>query len=603
MPVVGIPVKQIKKFLGIKVLSEELIKVLESLGCDVEGFVNVNRYKCQKCLGIMEVNKDEVEPAVCMYCGCDFREDTSKRILLSEEEVIKMELLAVRPDIFDIGGLKRMLQGYYEREVGLKEYKAKEAKITLEVDPITSKKNSYRPFIVCAVIKNVTLDDTFLRTLMTLQENLHWALGRGRRVASIGIYDLDLLNPPFQYTAFGPEELTFTPLAMKGISLTPKQILKEHLKGKAFSFLLKDFDKYPFLIDTKGKVLSMPPIINSEDCKVTLNTKNLFIDVTGISEKILNKTLNIITCNLKEIDKNCEIEKVRIKYQDREVDTPDFRPQEMILDPNVVNKILGFSLDTEEIIKLLKRMRHNAEKIDDKKIFVQIPPFRNDVIHPRDLIEDIAIMYGYQNIKPQVIKTTTESGEYQLLKTCNQIRSILTGLGFFEIITLMLTNPEVHYNKLNLPVDKKMVKIENPVSFEQTIIRTHLCSGILDTFYHNIHNELPQKIFEIGDITLLDEKTETGTSDYKYLGVGITSSKVGFSDIKAVLEAYCYEMKIKVNYRESNLGFFIPGRQCEIFRDDRKIGMMGEVYPEVLERFNLLHPVVLFNLEIGKHKL
>jgi phenylalanyl-tRNA synthetase beta chain len=603
MPVVGIPIKQIKELLFKNVSSHELIKDLESLGCDVEGLTNLNRYKCQKCQGITEVTQDEAAPAICMFCGFDFREDTSKRVRLKEIEVIRMELLAVRPDIFDFGGLTRMLQGYYEKEAGLKDYKVSQAKITLEVDPITSKNSSYRPFIVCAVVRNVTSNDTFLKTLMSLQENLHWALGRNRKIASIGIYDLDLLNPPFRYTAFDPEELTFTPLAMQGKALTPKQILKEHPKGKSFAFLFKDFKKYPFLIDAKGKVLSMPPIINSEDSKVTLNTKNLFIDVTGTSERVLDKALNIIVCNLKEFDKNCEIEKVRVKYEDKEINTPSLNPQEMDLDCRKVNKILGLSLDQEEIIKLLKKMRHNAEKRDDNTISVQIPSYRNDIIHPRDLMEDIAIMYGYKNIKTKVIKTSTESSEYPLLKTCNQVRSVLVGLGFIEITTLMLTNPEFHYHKLNLPINKRMVKISNPVSFEQTMIRTHLCSGILDTFYRNIHNELPQKIFEIGDITLIDGDSEIGTLDYKYLAAGITGSKAGFAEIKALFLAYCYEMRFNATYKESNLSLFISGRQCEIFKDKLKIGMMGEVSPEVLERFNLLHPVVLFNLEIGKHEL
>ncbi|MDY6862758.1 MAG: phenylalanine--tRNA ligase subunit beta [Thermodesulfobacteriota bacterium] len=603
MPVVGIPLEEIKKSLGTKILSRELVKVLESLGCDVEGFAKLKRYKCQKCQNITEVTQDEAEPAICTLCGFDFREDPTKRIIQKDVEVIRMELLAVRPDIFDFGGLTRMLLGYYGKEVGLKDYDLSLGEVTVNVDPITNKKRSYRPFIVGALVRTITANDIFLKTVMTLQENLHWALGRNRKLASIGIYDLDRLTPPFTYTAFAPEALSFTPLAMKDKALTPEQILKEHPKGRAFAFLLKDFEKYPFLIDSKGKVLSMPPIINSEDSRVTVNTKNVFIDVTGIQKRILDKALNIMVCNIKEIDKNCEIEKVVIKYEDEEIVTPDFKPQEMILNCSEANKILGLSLDKEDIINLLKKMRHNAEKREDNKIRVQIPPYRNDIIHPRDLIEDIAIMHGYKNIKPRFIKASTESSEYPLLKSCNQIRNILTGLGFIEITTLMLTNPKAHYDKLNLPVDGGSVKILNPVSHDQTIIRTHLCSGILDTFYRNIHNELPQKVFEIGDITLIDEGMETGTSDYKYLAVGITSSKAGFADIKAVFEAYCFEMQINTVNIESDLELFIPGRQCEIFKDKKKIGMMGEVYPEVLERFNLLQPVVLFNLEIGKHEL
>ena len=128
---------------------------------------------------------------------------------------------------------------------------------------------------------------------MHLQDKLDQTNGRNRQKTSIGIYNLDLIKPPIDYTAVKPEEVSFVPLGFSE-KMSLDEIFEQHPKGIEYGHIVKKNPLYPMLFDNEGKVLSFPPIINSNDLgKITEQSRNLLIEVTGTLHKTVLNTLNL----------------------------------------------------------------------------------------------------------------------------------------------------------------------------------------------------------------------------------------------------------------------------------------------------------------------
>jgi len=207
-----------------------------------------------------------------------------------------IEAFPNRPDLLSIEGFVRALRGFLSIEVGFKKYDLKDSRIKLYID--SSVKN-VRPYIASGIVKNVALDNQGLKSLMDLQEKLHLTHGKNREKVAIGVHDLDKVEAPFLYKAVKPDEISFIPLDMNE-PLNLRQILQRHPKGRDYAGILKNFDRYPIILDKNNNVLSFPPIINGELTRVTENTKNLFIELTGTSNLAVNQALNIVIASISD---------------------------------------------------------------------------------------------------------------------------------------------------------------------------------------------------------------------------------------------------------------------------------------------------------------
>jgi phenylalanyl-tRNA synthetase beta chain len=311
--------------------------------------------------------------------------------------------------------------------------------------------------------------------------------------------------------------------------------------------------------------------------------------------------LNIITTSLKEIAPRCVVGQVDISYQDRKVLTPDYTPQKMMVSSDLANHTIGIKCDGLEHKMLLERMRHEVEVFDDR-LLVNVPSYRNDIMHERDLHEDIAIAYGYHNIAPTYVRTQTFGQGRDEQKLAAIVRDVMIGMGYTEVITLILLSPQKHFDNLRLPPTENHVVIENPVSQDQSIVRQSLIPGLLETFSHNINNELPQLIFEVGEVTELDAQCETGAREILKVAVGIIGPKVGFTDMKQTAHTLLHELDARLEVKSIEHPTLLSGRAAEIIArkgDKAEVkGMMGEVHPEVLANFNLVHPVAVLEMEL-----
>jgi phenylalanyl-tRNA synthetase beta chain len=516
---------------------------------------------------------------------------------------------------------------------------------------------SWRPHIACAVIEDVEFDDDSIKLLMKLQENLHWALGRNRKHASIGVYDLDNLGgeTDLEYTTENPA-FAFVPLGAEPGSkpATLDAILAEHPKGKAYAHLLEKFARYPILRTRSGRVLSMPPIINSEETRVHKDSHRLVIDVTGTGSRIVNRTLAILVTSLLEHHPRAVLRSVTIEnatppdeapsmHSRSGSDTasgshsrsgsdstasshfrsgsdtassshsrsgsdataatvslrsPDLSFQTLMVDPRATARILGIPLESETVARLLEKMRHRVTA-EGNKLRVEIAPYRNDILHERDLMEDAAIAFGYRNIPRTLVPSLTVGKELDSTVIGNSLREVMIGLGFLEVMTLSLTSPEQSDRLLGLPDHRDTPLLDNPISGEQTQLRTSLLPGLLSTLARNRHNALPQEIFELGEVTFLDKEAETGAREHLHLSFALISPKAGFADGRALVEAVTRELGWPLRLQAAEQPFLIAGRSAWFEAPSgARVGLFGELHPEVLDRLGLHNPVVIAEMAV-----
>jgi len=606
VPVLGIPLDELFARLGETIEPGELEHQLHRFGCSVEGWATVTRWRCPSCGTLSEGGEEAVPPPECEGCGADLRSPATPAAPAGQVRVLRMELLAVRPDLFGPEGLARGLRGFLRRESGAPRYRVEPGQWTVDVDPGLAGPGVHRPRIVAAIVRGLTLDDARLRGLMKLQENVHWALGRDRKLASIGVYDLaTVAGPALAYRAVDLDALRFVPLgfdpAQPHAALTPREILQKHPKGTAYAWLLEGNTKAPLLADAKGGVLSMPPIINSEATRVTAGTTDVVIDVTGLADRHIDKALAMVVTSLLEACPGARAETVTVRYADGTRVTPDLAPHEVLLDPESAGRLIGVRWTATEVAELLGFMRHDAT-VADGKVRVLVPAWRSDILHPRDLVEDAAIAHGYDRIPPVGLAAATIGLPQPREETAVRARAALAGLGFLEVMTLALTSEEATYRRSGLPDEDRHVTIENPISVEQTMVRVSVVPGLLETLAINLGHPYPQRIGEVGLVVHADPAQETGAAETMVAGFALAGDGLGYADARSALDALLRETGRDaggVSYRALDWPLFIPGRGAELLdRAGERIGVVGEVHPEVLTRYRIIHPVALAEMTL-----
>jgi phenylalanyl-tRNA synthetase beta chain len=598
MPIVSIDLAWLNRLLGKEYPTETLRESLDQIGCDVEDVVEIGLSRCPQCDSLVENPQGQDEAKACGFCGCE--SETAFKPA-GRHEALRLDLLADRPDLFDAGGLARALRGTLGIESGLPRYVVKDSDLTVTVDKSLTDKSSYRPFIACAAMTLPAIDETSLIAIMKLQENLHWGVGRDRKLSSIGVYDLATITGPIAYRTLDPDKEPFVPLGMPGKKMSGRQILESHPKGMAYAELLQPLNRYPVLVDSKGQVLSMPPIINSDETKVKKGTTRVFIDVTGISKAAVTKSLDTLVSSLAEIGGT--IETVTIVDADgKQRVTPDLTPRSTEVDLAEAKRWLGLPLDEKSLADSLKKMRFDIAptKAGGGRFEVSYPAYRTDIRHMVDLFEDVAIGYGYGNIEPRLVRSMTVGAPRPEEVLSDRVRQVLIGLGYGEIMSLPLTTEEHQFERLRLPAPEKYPQVTNPKLKAYNVVRGHLLGGIFEALRENRRRPMPQRMFEIDNITELDDTAETGAAEYRKVALAEIGRESGFAAARSVVDALLRELGWQAEYRASEHPTFVPGRAAEVLVDGKSIGILGEVHPEVLTNFGLTFPVALAELTLER---
>lgn len=548
MPMVEFPLSELRSLIGKPLTLEELEDVLFKIGMELEDYIK-------------------------------------------GEDICRIEITPDRTDLISVEGLARALRAYLGIEVGLPKYEILKPKIEVIVDSEVVK---IRPYIVNAVIRDITLTEDEIKYFMNLQEKFHATYGRNRRKVAIGFYRMELIKPPIYYRAELPSEIRFAPLGFAR-EMSGDEIMQTHPKGLEYTFLFENENRLPALVDSAGKYLSIPGIINSNDLgNIEAGTQDLFIDMTGSHLGALKETLNIIVTALA--DREGKIEQVRVRYPDSDLVLPNLTPKQKELSVDYCNEITGLKLSSKRIAELLRRMNYDVE-ISDKTLKVMISPTRTDVLHPLDIIDDVIRAYTFDKIEPVAPDISTIGETLGLEKLSDKARDIMVGLGFHEVITLILSNDRDQAKLMNVD-DYEFVELEGAKAIEVNIARKWIIPELMKTLRSNRHAAYPQLIFECGDVIILDNKADTNARNERRLAALSAHSNSGFTEIKAIVETVLRNLDAKFSFREIEHPSFISGRVVEILIERYRAGIVGEMHPIVLENFGLRIPVSAFELNL-----
>jgi phenylalanyl-tRNA synthetase beta chain len=222
-----------------------------------------------------------------------------------------------------------------------------------------------------------------------------------------------------------------------------------------------------------------------------------------------------------------------------------------------------------------------------------------DVMHQVDIIEDVAIAYGYNNIEPTWRELPTTGKAKPDQRYIDVARELMVGLGYQETLNTTLTNQETLFKKMNTE-PTKIIELANPKIATMTCLRNWLLPSLMEFLSINQSVEFPQKIFELGKVTLLAENKETRTRDEDWLAAVTTHPNANFSEIKSSLDSFMGNFGVEWQIKETTHPSFIEGRAGKVIVNDTIVGIVGEVNPLVLEMWKLENPVAAFQINFQR---
>lgn len=499
------------------------------------------------------------------------------------EDELEIEINSDRLDMLSPEGIKRAVDGILGRKLGEAKYEVVPTNYQLIIDDVES-----RPYALAAVVYDVKLDDDRIKELIQFQEKLHCTIGRKRKKVAIGIHDLDKIDGKVIRYSKVPLDYRFIPLnSDKEMSVSA--VISSTEQGKLYGNISIKDNYSPAVLQEDGQVLSIPPVINSNKTKIDSSTKNLFIDVTGTNFDAVAQTLDLLVSNLAEGGSKIGTVKVS-RYTSS---SPLLIHNKLVVKTSDINKRLGLSLSTEEIAKYVRMMRMDAN-INGDEVEVIVPQYRIDIMTYVDVAEDVAMAYGYKSFSlPQY----TSKGIGELLpitKLERAFRDLAIGGGFQEIFTFVL-------NKSSYLLYNDFVKIKNPITVEYDAVRNSLIWNMLKFLAKNQHARFPIKVFEVGDVVVKSEESDTGYKNDARACLAIMNSRVSYEELQSVVHQILYNLKGKEpRYVRQDKDYFIKGRSAKIMFDNNVVGEIGEISPQVLEKFNIENPVVIAEIYLEK---
>ncbi|XWS50856.1 hypothetical protein CRYUN_Cryun12cG0125500 [Craigia yunnanensis] len=530
---------------------------------------------------------------------------------LDDEVIYKIEVPANRYDLLCLEGLAQALRIFNGQQKIPRYTVANIGKKSMLKIHVKKETSLIRPFVVCAILRGMTFDEASYNSFIDLQDKLHQNICRKRSLVAIGTHDLDTLQGPFTYEALPPPEINFVPLKqVKNFRANElMEFYKSDLKLKKFLHIIEKSKVFPVIYDRNRTVLSLPPIINGAHSAITLKTKNVFIECTATDLTKAKIVLNtMVTTFSAYCGRKFEVEPVEVILFDGNSSVyPDLSEYNMEVPLSYITGSIGVPLELDEVTSLLNQMQLHAEQagLGDNNIIVSVPPTRSDILHPCDVMEDVAIAYGYNNIPRRKLSSLKPLPLNQL---SDLIRYEIAMNGFTEVLTWILCSKKENFEMLNRKDDKSTaVVIGNPRSSDFEVVRTSLMPGMLKTVGHNKDHPKPIKIFEVGDVVLLDEKKDVGASNRRLLAALYCGANSGFELIHSLVDRIMEVMGTPFVPVGNSAGYyielsdepeFLSGRQAKIIYKGRRIGIFGIVHPEVLNNFDIPDPCSFLELDI-----
>jgi len=522
--------------------------------------------------------------------------------------IFKVDIPANRYDILCIEGLCRAINIFNNKTPD---------KYTLEGSPVEKiiveeSTAAVRPVVMGAVLRDVTFTEASYESFIDLQDKLHQNLARQRTLSSIGTHDLDTVKGPFRYVARKPEDIKFVALKQEKEMSAP-QLLEMYEKDsfmKQYVPIIKEKERYPLILDSNETICSLPPIINGEHSKITLATKNVFIEVTGTDWAKTNIVLDTIVTMFSEYcAEPFKIEPVEVEYYSGKKEiTPSLKYWEESVDPEYIRRQIGLPQDVtaETMAKLLSRMGL-VSRYENEKIISRIPPTRHDILHPCDIMEDVAVAYDFNKLVMTMPPTNTVAKQLPINKLCDLLRVDVAAAGFCEALTFALVSRADIGEKMGFDkLPAEAVTVSNPKTAEFQVCRTGLLPGLLKTTQANRKLPLPLKLFEVSDVVLKDDTTHTGCRNERHMSALCYSNTSGFEVIHGLLDRVMELLEVPPCEAGSADGYYIKKGSsptyfqvcADIYLWNEKVGQMGVIHPNTLKAFDLPNPVSAFEINL-----
>ncbi|OLP92015.1 putative phenylalanine--tRNA ligase beta subunit [Symbiodinium microadriaticum] len=615
-------------------------------------------YDClQKALGndVTEESFDEL----CFEFGLELDDVTSQKEMVEKERgadaaadmsdrvIFKVDVPANRYDLLCIEGLVRSLQ-IFKGVIPAPLYKLSMPKPLPQMTMTVKKETAQiRPFVVCAILRNVTFDKDRYDSFIELQDKLHQNICRKRTLVAIGTHDLSTLKPPFTYEALPPNQIHFTPLnqteEMDGNRMM--EVLSAHQQLKTYLPIIRSSPVYPVIYDSNRVVLSLPPIINGEHSKIKMETKDVFIECTATDLTKANIVLNTVVAMFAEYCKEPFVaEPVEVIYEsdypgnsfiqpgDKRL-YPALEPRAMKAKISRMKASLGLDkLSGAQVRDYLRKMSLPCD-IDSKDadiLDVQVPITRSDIMHECDLIEDLAIAYGYNNLETSVPQTVAVSAGQPVNNLSDLARGELAMAGYTECMNWSLLSKKENFTFMRreskveelwrtvkqpyeyIPT-APAVSVSNPKTKDFEIIRTSMMPGILKTLANSKQLPPPIKLFEVGDVVIQEPTREVGCKNVRRLVAVHANMRSQFSLLHGVLDQLMYSLNCEPEHEHkegskrrtfklvpSEDPAFFVGMQAHVVCEGINIGIIGELHPEVLSSkgFDINLPTSAFELNL-----
>ncbi|KAL1893220.1 phenylalanine--tRNA ligase subunit beta [Ceratocystis pirilliformis] len=587
--------------------------------------ITVDKYQLFEALG-RKFTKEEFE-TLCFDFGIELDEDTEddvNRPLVNGKPAppeLKIEMPANRYDLLCFEGIARNLNIFLGNTT-YPQYRLVEPAngkmIELRVSESTAE---IRPLLAGAVLRNVTFTQASYDSFIALQDKLHQNLARQRTLVSIGTHDLDTVEGPFSYEALPPKDIKFAPLnqtkEMNGEELM--KFYESDLHLRRYLPIIRDAPRYPVIYDAKRTVCSLPPIINSNHSKMSPKTRNVLIEITATDATKLDIVCNIMVAMFSEYcAEPFTIEPVKIvsEHNGKTRITPSLKERHMKVEIDYLNSLTGLQLPVPEIIKMLGKMSLSASPSSDANLLdVTVPMTRADVLHQCDVMEDVAIGYGYNNLpRMDPNKSGTIGAPQPINKLTDTVRLDAAFSGWNEVMPLTLCSHDENFAWLNRTDDgTKAVRIANPKSAEFQVVRTSLIPGILKTIRENKGHALPIKVFEGGDVVFKDASVERKARNERHFSAAWYGRTSGFEQVHGLLDRLLHMLRVPFIASSSVAGdgywleeiehpTFLTGRAAAIYArfegKESRIGEFGILHPSVLEKFDLKYPTSTLEINL-----
>jgi len=502
----------------------------------------------------------------------------------SDANTVRVEYSPNRPDLGTDYGIAMALRGLMGKEVGMPSFICPPSGITVSVDP---RLFSIRPHIACLTATGLKMDDEDVRQLISLQEDLHNGLGRRRKRVAIGLHDLEAVSPPVEYVARSAD-FRFKPLDGKK-ELSLREIISGTEQGREYGGIFGRARLFPVISDSKGVVLSFPPVINGSTTKVSALTRRLFVDVTSMDMRAGDDVLGVLATTLAAM--GAQVSSVKVKYARGSRTTPDLKPSSVSLDMKLIESVLGMGLPRKQVVQCLERSRLGV-----RGRRVMVPRYRFDILHPIDMAEEVALGFGFDKI-PSLYPESRQPGSFNALdQFLERSADVMASSGMVELMNYELVDEQTLYSNFGRTGENR-IGVENARSMEHSVLRDSLLPSLMAFLGRNVKEEYPQKVFELGRVYL---RRGRAVSEEWRLGCLLAHSQSSYTEAKMHLESFLWLMAGKeATTRPSNHWAFSPGRSASVSLGRLTLGQVGEVRPEAINSFQLGVPVSGFEVNVS----